>query len=64
MKCMRAIVGSRLYHNDPVVLSILRKQKARIGEVLRRLDTEVLPANRRQATWTAWAPVGLQTRWD
>ncbi|KAH6651435.1 glycosyl hydrolases family 18-domain-containing protein [Truncatella angustata] len=64
MKSMRAILGSRFYHNDPLVLSILRDQKARVGEVLRRLDTEILPANPKQAGWTPWAPLGLKERWD
>ncbi|KAF4906599.1 Chitotriosidase-1 [Colletotrichum fructicola] len=64
MKSLRAIVGSRLYHSDPLVMSILRKQKARVGEVLRRLDTEILPANPKQPTWTPWAPLGLKERWD
>ncbi|KAJ0329715.1 hypothetical protein COL922a_012730 [Colletotrichum nupharicola] len=64
MKSLRAIVGSRLYHSDPLVMSILRKQKARVGEVLRRLDTEILPANPKEPTWTPWAPLGLKERWD
>lgn len=64
MKSLRAIVGSHLYHNDALVLSILRNQKARVGEVLRRLDTEILPANPKQAGWTPWAPLGLKERWD
>ncbi|ORY68195.1 glycosyl hydrolases family 18-domain-containing protein [Pseudomassariella vexata] len=64
MKSMRAIVGSRLYHNDALVMSILRDQKGRVGEVLRRLDTEILPANPKQAGWTAWVPLGLKERWD
>jgi chitinase len=64
MKSMRAIIGSWYYHNDPVVLGILRAQKARVGEVLRRLDTEILPANPKQPGWTPWAPLGLKERWD
>ncbi|KAJ4392337.1 hypothetical protein N0V93_005963 [Gnomoniopsis smithogilvyi] len=64
MKSLRAIVGSRLYHNDALVLSILRGQKARVGEGLRRLDTEILPANPKQAGWTPWAPLGLKEKWD
>ncbi|KAF6809274.1 glycosyl hydrolases family 18 protein [Colletotrichum plurivorum] len=64
MRSMRAIVGSRLYHSDARVTSILRSQKERIGEVLRRLDTEILPANRPQATWDPWVPLGLKGRWD
>jgi chitinase len=64
MKSMRAILGSRLYNNDPLVISILRAQKARVGEVLRRLDTEILPANPKQQTWTPWAPLGLKEKWD
>ncbi|KAF6825037.1 glycosyl hydrolases family 18 protein [Colletotrichum musicola] len=64
MKSMRAIVGSRLYHRDPRVMSLLREQKARIGEVLRRLDTEILPANPPQPNWRPWKPLGLKERWD
>ncbi|KAI0108573.1 glycosyl hydrolases family 18-domain-containing protein [Nemania sp. FL0031] len=64
MKSLRAIVGARLYQNDPLVISILRNQKERVGEVLRRLDTEILPANPKQAGWDPWEPLGLKERWD
>ncbi|EAQ84573.1 hypothetical protein CHGG_08587 [Chaetomium globosum CBS 148.51] len=64
MKSMRAILGSRLYHNHPTIMAILRAQKARVGEVLRRLDTEILPNNPPQAGWTPWAPMGLKDKWD
>lgn len=35
-----------------------------MGEVLRRLDTEVLPANPKKKGWTPWAPLGLKGMWD
>ncbi|KFY45856.1 hypothetical protein V494_00722 [Pseudogymnoascus sp. VKM F-4513 (FW-928)] len=64
MKSMRAILGSRLYHNTPAVTTILKAQKERVGEVLRQLDTEVLPKNPRKQGWTPWAPLGLKEKWD
>lgn len=64
MKSMRAILGSRLYHNTPAIMTILKAQKERVGEVLRRLDTEVLPANPKKVGWAPWAPLGLKDKWD
>ncbi|TQN70051.1 hypothetical protein CSHISOI_05266, partial [Colletotrichum shisoi] len=39
LKSMRSLIGSRLYHNDWTVLSILRLQKGRVGAILGLLDT-------------------------
>jgi chitinase len=63
MKSLRAIVGSRMHHSDAHVMSILQKQKERVGEVLRRLDTEILPANPKPGM-TPWSPQGRKARWD
>ncbi|KAK3900201.1 hypothetical protein C8A05DRAFT_36165 [Staphylotrichum tortipilum] len=64
MKSMRAILGSRMYHNHPNIALILQAQKERMGEVLRRLDTDILPNNPKQTGWTPWAPMGLKEKWD
>ncbi|EEY23441.1 chitotriosidase-1 [Verticillium alfalfae VaMs.102] len=65
LKAMRSLVGSRVYHNDGTVLSILRAQKARVGTVLDLLDTTLLPANPPQG-FTAWPQQGydLRAEWD
>ncbi|KAK3347619.1 glycosyl hydrolases family 18-domain-containing protein [Neurospora tetraspora] len=64
MKSMRAILGSRLYHNTPAIQTILKNQKERVGEVLRRLDTEVLPNTPKNPGWTPWASQDLKGKWD
>lgn len=64
MKPMRVILGSRLYHNTPAIQKILKDQKERVGEVLRRLDTEVLPNTPKNPGWTPWASQDLKGRWD
>ncbi|KAG7115614.1 Chitotriosidase-1 like protein [Verticillium longisporum] len=65
LKAMRALVGSRVYHNDGTVMGILRAQKARVGTVLDLLDTTLLPANPPQG-FTAWPQqgYGLRAEWD
>ncbi|KAH9209045.1 oviduct-specific glycoprotein [Leptodontidium sp. 2 PMI_412] len=62
-KIMRACLGSRMYHNDPEPLQILRDQKRRIGDILDLLDTTVLPANP-PAGHAAWQPLQLRSKWD
>ncbi|OBT47404.1 hypothetical protein VE00_02157 [Pseudogymnoascus sp. WSF 3629] len=53
MKSMRAILGSRLYHNTPAISTIPKAQKER-----------VLPANPKKKGWTPWKPLGLKGKWD
>ncbi|RMD40214.1 hypothetical protein DV735_g4912, partial [Chaetothyriales sp. CBS 134920] len=65
LKTMRSLVGSRMYHNDANIRSILRNQKERVGKVLKLLDEGILPNNPpRQTDWTSWKPLGLQNDWD
>ncbi|KAJ4302483.1 hypothetical protein N0V88_002628 [Collariella sp. IMI 366227] len=64
MKSMRAIIGSRLYHNTDAIQTILKDQAARVGEALRRLDTEVLPNTPKKQGWATWAPLDLKGKWD
>ncbi|RMZ82759.1 hypothetical protein DV738_g1689, partial [Chaetothyriales sp. CBS 135597] len=65
IKTMRYIIGSRMYHNDPKIRSILKAQKERVGNVLKLLDEEILKANPPQSTnWTPWKKQGLEAHWD
>ena len=64
MKSMRAILGSRLYHNTDAIQTILKDQTKRVGEALRRLDTEVLPNTPKKQGWATWAPLDLKDKWD
>ncbi|KAK2597436.1 hypothetical protein QQS21_005984 [Conoideocrella luteorostrata] len=62
-KKMRDAIGSRYYHNDLEVYTILRAQKKRVGDILDLLDRTVLPANPRPGR-NAWQPMGLRDQWD
>ncbi|KAK6220004.1 hypothetical protein QIS74_05506 [Colletotrichum tabaci] len=65
LKSMRSLIGSRLYHNNWTVLSILRLQKGRLGAIRGLLDTTVLPANPPPG-FASWPQQGFRLRaeWD
>lgn len=63
LKAMRSLIGSRIYHNDGTVMTILRAQKNRVGAILGLLDTTILPANPPPGL-AAWRALGLQDEWN
>ncbi|KAF7533915.1 hypothetical protein G7Z17_g13445 [Cylindrodendrum hubeiense] len=65
LKSMRELVGQRMYHNDFYIRHVMGVQKDRIGNILEKLDTQVLPQNPpRAGPWKPWRPLGLKAEWN
>lgn len=68
IKNLKDVMSALRYHADPTISNRLVTQKNRIGDMLNRMDTQVVPgiqrfdANNQQ--FGQWQPKGLQQRWN
>ena len=67
-KNIKDVISVLRYHMDATVSARLVLQKDRVGDMMNRLDTVLIPQvqiqNREGQNFGRWQPVGLQTRWN